>query len=64
MKNDTLKLKSNHHSTIENFLHQFNLLLEIYKIKIHAKIVDEHVVMEYYDWKEWTYSNSLTLSPI
>ena len=63
MNNDTLKLKSNHHSTIESFLHQFNLFLEIYKIKIHAKIVDGQVGMVYYDWKEWTYSNSLTLSP-
>ena len=62
--NKILSLKSNHHSTIESFLHQFNLLLEIYNIKICGEIVEGKVVLKYYeDWRKWQYSNTLFISP-
>lgn len=62
--NDKFILTPNHHSTIESFLNQFNLLLKIFKINICGKIVDGKVVLEYYeDWKEWQDSNTLFLSP-
>ena len=62
--NAELKILPKHHSTIESFLEQFNIVLQIYKIKIHGKIVDGKVVLEFYeDWKEWHFSNTLFLSP-
>ena len=52
------------HSTIESFMKQFNIVLEIFKIKIRGEIVDGKVVLTYYeDWEEWQYSNTLFLSP-
>ena len=59
-----LIMSSKPHSTIESFLKQFNIVLDIYKIKIRGEIVDEKVVLTYYeDWVEWQYSNTLFLSP-
>ena len=64
MKLSILTLHLRHHSTIESLLDHFNRVLEIYKIKIRAKIVDGKVVLEYYEgWKKWPYSNTLFLSP-
>ena len=63
-KHSRLTLHPRHHSTIESLLDHFNRVLEIYKIKIRAKIVDGKVVLEYYEgWKKWPYSNTLFLSP-
>ena len=57
-------MSSKPHSTIESFLKQFNIVLDIYKIKIRGEIVDGKVVLTYYeDWEEWQYSNTLFLSP-
>ena len=59
-----LIMSSKPHSTIESFLKQFNIVLDIYKIKIRGEIVDGKVVLTYYeDWVEWQYSNTLFLSP-
>ena len=59
-----LKMTSLHHTTIETFVHQFNRVLKLYKIKIRCEIVDGRVVLEYYeDWEEWRFSNTLSLSP-
>ena len=63
-KHSRLTLHPRHHSTIESLLDHFNRVLEIYKIKIRAKIVDGKVVLEYYEgWEKWHYSNTLFLSP-
>ena len=57
-------ITSSHHSSIESVLQQFNRVLEIFEIQIRAKIVGGKVRMGFYDgWREWPYSNSLTLSP-
>ena len=64
LENRILSVGTNHHSTIDSFLHQFNRVLELYQIKIRGEIFDGKVVLEYYeDWKEWQFSNSLFLSP-
>ena len=55
-----LIMRSKPHSTIDNFLKQFNIVLDIYKIKIRGEIVDGRVLLEYYeDWVEWKYTNTL-----
>ena len=64
LANWELKMRSLYHPTIESFVHLFNAVLQLYKIKIHGKIVDNKVVLEYYeDWKECHDTHSLFLSP-
>ena len=52
------------HSTIDDFLKQFNIVLDFYKIKIHGEIDDGRVVLKYYeDWVKSKQTNTLFLSP-
>jgi hypothetical protein len=64
-KQDTvLKLLPKHCSTIESVLHQLNFTLKVWDIKIRAEMKDGKVAMVFFEgWREWPYSNTLTLSP-
>lgn len=64
LRRNALKISSRSHSTIESFLKHFNMVLEIFHIKIRGDIVDGRVELTYYDnWKEWRYNHTLYLSP-
>ena len=57
-------MRSKPHSTIDNFLKQFNIVLDIYKIKIRGEIDDGRVVQKYYeDWVKSKHTHTLFLSP-
>ena len=53
-----------YYANLQDLIDTFNRALKIYEIKLHCKIVDGKVVINYYDeWTEWIYSRKLILSP-